>query len=141
MNLVVDASVIAKWYIDEVDSKIARQLLLDNRFIFCVPAHALGEVGSALATNIRRGILDRSLLPEIGRRIAESITSYPIEALLPAAVNISLDMGSTVYDAFYIALAAELDSVVATADMRLVEAASRSSWRDRVNLFTHLTGS
>ena len=116
MNLVVDASVIVKWYVDEVDSKIAHRILLDSRFTFCAPAHAFGEVGSALAANIRRGILARSVLPEIGRRLVGSIASYPIDTLLPAAVNIALDIGSTVYDAFYIALAVELDTCVATAD-------------------------
>jgi len=141
MKLIVDASVVIKWYVAEIDTAAARQLYVDERFLFCVPGHAFGEIGNALATYVRRGLLPRSQIPHIGRQLNDRITSYPIERPIPPAIEIALEIGSTVYDALYVALAAELDSVVATADMRLVEAASRSSWRDRVNLFTHLTGS
>jgi predicted nucleic acid-binding protein len=138
MRVVVDASVIVKWYVFEIDSEAAEQLLSAKHFDFCVPGHAFGEVGNALATYVRRNLLPRSQITEISRRLGDQVTSYPIEKLLPSAVDIAFDIGSTVYDAFYIALAAELDTTVATADRRLVDAASRSSWRNRVSLFTHL---
>lgn len=135
MNLVVDASVIVKWYVHEVDTEAADRFYANSSYIFCVPAHAFGEVGNALATNIRRGIISRSRVPDIGSRLAESITVFPIEVLLPSAVESALDIGSTVYDAFYIALAVNLDTAVATADTRLVAATARSVWRDRVRHF------
>lgn len=134
MNLVVDASVIVKWYVEEADTHIADALAVDHRFVFCVPAHAFSEVGNALATNIRRGLLSRDRLPMIGGLLSSSVRTYPINGLMPAAVEIALDIGTTVYDALYIALAAELATSVATADTRLVNAASRSAWRERVRL-------
>jgi predicted nucleic acid-binding protein len=138
MKLVVDASVVVKWYVVEIDSEAAERLLAHEGFEFCVPAHAFGEIGNALATYVRRGLLPRSQVPEIGRRLASHVTSYPVGALLPVAVDIALEIGSTVYDALYIALAAELETAVATADERLVQAASKSSWHERVRPFAAL---
>jgi predicted nucleic acid-binding protein len=138
MKLVVDASVIVKWYVDEADFQIAGQLLLNPRYTLIAPGHAFAEVGNALATCVRRRIIARDQVREIGVDIVKTLQSHPIDELLPAAIEIALDIGSTVYDSFYIALAAELDTTVATADERLVNLASRSAWRARVRPFSDL---
>src|SRR5215216_4540566 len=90
MNLVIDASVIIKWFVDEIGSDEARSLLINERFRFCAPAHAFGAIGMAL------------------------------------------DLGASVYNALYIALAADLDTVFVTADVRLIRSMRGTGWHDRV---------
>ncbi len=141
MKLIVDASVIIKWYVAEIDSAPARELLIDERYDFCVPAHAFGEIGNAIATYVRRGLLPRTQVAPIGHSLPERLTSYPIEKLTGPAIDIALDIGSTVYDAFYIALAIDFDTCVATADERLVVATARTAWHHRVTHFTNLVRS
>jgi predicted nucleic acid-binding protein len=136
MILVVDASVIVKWHVDEPDFQIARQLLLDTRYSLVAPGHAFGEIGSALAAYVRRGIVKRDNVRTIGENIVRTLQTRAVDVLIPAAVDIALDVGVTVYDAFYVALAA--DAPLATADKRLVAAASRSPHGHRVRHFAEL---
>ena len=60
------------------------------------------------------------------------ITRHPIEPLIGVAFEIATAVDRTVYDSLYVALAARLNGVVATADDRLVNALSNTQWASLV---------
>ena len=132
MNLVIDASVIIKWFVDEIGSDEARRLLINERFRFCAPAHAFGEIGNALATHVRQGALPRIQVSEIAGSLSDQVQTFAIESLLATAIGMALDLGASVYNALYIALAADLDTVFVTADVRLIRSMRGTGWHDRV---------
>jgi predicted nucleic acid-binding protein len=132
MNLVVDASVVIKWFVDEIDSDAARRLLADERWVFCIPAHAHGAIGNVVARHARHGVIARAQVREIVGALAEHTTTYPIGPLLTEAIELAVDLGQSVYDTLYLALAVDLGCVVSTADERLIRAVRNSSWEQRV---------
>jgi predicted nucleic acid-binding protein len=140
MKLVIDASVVVKWFVEEIGSTDASRLLEDERFVFVVPSHAFGEIGNTLATYVRRGQLPREQVRGIASTLLRHLESVPADTLFAAAVDIAIEIGQTVYDTLYIALAEELDTVVATADERLLRALASTRWQRRVRNFADVTG-
>jgi predicted nucleic acid-binding protein len=122
-RLVVDASVIIKWHVEEIHSVAARFLLEDSAPEMHVPDLAYPEVGNILWKKVQRG----ELSAEQGREIARLMAVAPIEAhlsapLLEAAYEIAVATGRTVYDSLYMALAVQLECRLVTADERLYNA-------------------
>jgi predicted nucleic acid-binding protein len=120
---VVDASVVVKWHVPEVDADAARRLLEGERE-FHVPDLLFPECGNVGWKKVQRGQIDATA----ARRIASAIAGFPFQVhamqrLLPAAVEFAIRTGRTVYDSVYVVLAAELELALWTADDRLVNAA------------------
>lgn len=121
-DLIVDASVVAKWYIPETHHEQARALrddYLDGTHDLFAPALLPFEVVNALRYS---GHYD-------GQRLAtasETLSEYGIELVRygdcgPVA-TVATDLDITVYDAAYVALSRTLDATVYTADSQLVAA-------------------
>jgi predicted nucleic acid-binding protein len=118
--LVVDASVVIKWHVDEIHSDAALRLLADDAPELHVPDLMFPEVGNILWKKISRG----DLTQEQARGIAHLVAVAPLEVhpsapLLEAALEIAARTGRTVYDSLYGALAVQLDCRMVTADLRL----------------------
>ena len=122
-RIVVDASVVVKWYILEEDRSQAlkiREDYIDGLVELAAPALMPFEVLNAIRYSSDG--LDYGKLAEI----AESLSLYGFElhhlegeyARLTA--SIALENGITVYDASYVALAKVLDTTLYTADERLL---------------------
>ena len=129
-HLVVDASVVIKWFIPEVHSEAAARLL-EVDATFSAPDLLIAELGNTLWKKVRRG--------ELTAREASVIatTPLPIETvalppLLPAALAIALVSARTVYDSLYLALALALDAQLITADRKFHAAISASGFRDSI---------
>jgi len=121
--LVLDASVIVKWYSEEDDSDIAQDIrdhFFKSKIKILVPDILFYEVANALRYNqvlteneITSAIAD---LYEIGfERI------FMDKSMLSRTASIALKSNITVYDAAYISLAEQSECKYITADEKLVE--------------------
>ena len=119
---VVDANVVAKWFVPERLSAEALQLL-DGTHELATPDLVWSEVGNVLWKKTRAAELTRKEAAQIVRALDRCpLTVYPSRVLLEAALEIALQTKRSVYDSLYLALAVALECRVATADERLVHA-------------------
>jgi predicted nucleic acid-binding protein len=115
---VVDASLVVKWFVPEVDSDAARRWL-DASHDYLAPELLFPEAGNTLWKKVRRG----ELSVDDGQQLATDLSVIAVEAvsmrgLLPDAHALALRTGMTVYDATYLALAVRLETQVITGDDR-----------------------
>jgi predicted nucleic acid-binding protein len=120
--LVVDASVVAKWFLPEPDAAAALRLL-DGRHRLVAPDLICAEIGNIAWKLHMRGVLTSDEVSDM----IEHFLSMPLEthdsaSLLSLAVQIAVATKRTVYDSLYLALALELGMIVVTADKREVNA-------------------
>lgn len=118
--LVVDASVVVKWFVPEVHSEAARRLLL-RRDQYVAPDLLFAETANTIWKKARRGELTeaegRQLIVDVGRAAIETISCRVLAGDAHALASIT---GRTVYDSLYVALAVRLETRMITADDRLV---------------------
>ena len=136
MNLVMDASVLVKFFIPEILSEMAEELSVrvakgDLRLV--APDLIFPEVGNILWKKHRRKELTQAEV----RNIVDAIGSLPMEIeaskpLLPLAVDLGLACGITVYDAIYVSLAMIREMVLMTADRRLADIMGRTDYKKYV---------
>jgi predicted nucleic acid-binding protein len=124
--VVVDASVVLKWFFPETHSDAARRLLTAAHQ-YMAPDLLFPEVGNAVWKRVRRGELNR----DEGQQLIGDLTNVAVETiatrgLIGDACAIAMATGQTVYDSTYLALAVRLDTQVVTADQRLQNAVSRN---------------
>jgi len=117
--LVVDASVVLKWFVPEIHSDAAHRLLSATHE-YVSPDLLFPEIGNAIWKKVRRG----ELTAEEGQRLAVDISSIAVETvstrgLMIDAHALAVTTGLTVYDAMYLALAVRLKTALITADDRL----------------------
>lgn len=136
MNLVIDASVLIKFYVPEILSDRAERLLAKverEEIGLLAPDLIYPEAGNTLWKKQRLKELTRSEVEEI----TDAILSLPlkIEAskpLLSLAVELATAYGITVYDALYISLAKVYETTLITADRKLAERLDKTDLRDSV---------
>lgn len=125
--LIVDASVAAKWYVpEELSEEAARFLEAGDRGETRLIAPSLlgPELGNVLWHRYRRGDISRDRVREAWVAFENAPLSFTgTESLMPAALEIAVGYGCTVYDALYVALAEAHHyeaAVLLTADRKLV---------------------
>ncbi|MBC8373779.1 MAG: type II toxin-antitoxin system VapC family toxin [Phycisphaerae bacterium] len=119
---VIDASVIAAAFFQEQFAQVAAALLASAR-----PLHApdlvISEVANVIWKRQRRNEIDSTeaagLLADF-QMLPLNITSS--SELVESALELALGTGRTVYDCLYLALAVKTESIMASADKRLVNA-------------------
>ena len=127
MKLTVDASVVAKWFVTEPQSKEALQLLAP-RIRRHAPDILLVEYANIIWKKAhRREISDPQPYLEGLARLPEAVTLHRSADFLDRAVRIALDMDHPVYDCLYLACADATTSVLITADHRFAKKAAGSS--------------
>lgn len=123
--VVVDASVVAKWFFPEPSSDAARALL-DTSARFAAPDIVFAEVGNTIWKRVRTGELDDVMATKMVSDIAAiAVHAVPSHALLEDAMGVAVGAAMTVYDAMYVALAVRLSTQLLTADERLYRVLSR----------------
>lgn len=125
--VVVDASVVAKWFLPERysnESRALRDVYVDGAIELCAPAAMPFEVANALKYS---GLLDEE-------RIEQSMTAineYSIELVafadISRTVPLAIEEDIPIYDASYVALAEAIESVCWTADGTLIKSVSPQS--------------
>jgi predicted nucleic acid-binding protein len=123
VDVVVDASVVAKFYFLEDGSDRARTVLTSGAVV-AAPDLLFVEMASVAAKRVRRGLcsaeLGRDAVGSIGDLIDEIA---PLSGLAARAFLFARDNGFSAYDGAYLALAERLSAPVLTADERLIERA------------------
>ena len=137
MNLVVDASVLIKFYVPEILSDRTERLLarVEKKEIdLLAPDLIYPEAGNILWKKQRLKELTR---PEV-EEITDAMLLLPLKIevskslLLTVAVDIAIAYGMTVYDALYLSLAKVYETTMITADRKLVEALAKADLRDSI---------
>lgn len=127
-TVVVDASVIAKWYLKEEWRKEALSLrrdYIEGKISLTAPAIMPFEVLNAV--KFSRKDVEANVL----EAIAESLSLYGIKLYdlegeyAKEVARLAIKETITVYDASYVALAKILNSILYTADEKLVEEVSK----------------
>jgi predicted nucleic acid-binding protein len=137
LNLVIDASVLIKFYVPEILSDKAEELLnrvAQGDVMLLAPDLIYPEVGNILWKKQRMKELTR---PEV-EEITDAIVSLPlkIEAsklLLPLAIDIGIAYRITVYDALYISMARVYETKMITADRKLADAMAKTDLKEYVS--------
>jgi predicted nucleic acid-binding protein len=131
-RVVIDASVVVKWFIPEVHSAAAARLL-DSDLVLYVPDLIGPEFGNTLWKKVRRDEIGREDAEEILRAFSRlPFEIRPSAALLPAAFELANTFDRTVYDSLYLALAVAEDCALITADARLHATLAASSFAQHV---------
>ncbi|MAO65259.1 MAG: hypothetical protein CL666_09695 [Balneola sp.] len=126
MSIVLDASIAAKWIFLEEDSDKAEQLLKDHSG-FLVPDLFYVEMDSIIGKKVRRRELEASdahRKRDQVQRIAADVVYH--QTLAKLAFDISVSLPVTMYDALYLALAMDNQTIMWTADNRLVRGLSNT---------------
>lgn len=119
---VVDANIVAKWFVPELHSEEAVRLL-DDTHELASPDLLWPEIGSVLWKKCRAGELTAEEAARIIRALDECpLTVFPSRLVLEGALEIALSTGRSVHDSVYLALAVALECRLVTADERLVNA-------------------
>ncbi len=125
MNIVVDASVAAKWLLVETDSDKAQALFrawTAKRVSLLAPQILPAEVANALWKRVMRDLLPWAEAVRLQREFNDlAIPLHPIGDLVDAALDLALRFRHSVYDGLYLALARETGADFVTADERLVK--------------------
>jgi len=123
-DLVVDASVAAKWYLKEEGHERAAAIMeagLRRETKLLAPVLLAAELGNVLWQRNRRGDLIRDEVFEVWAAfVSAPVNLFDIAPLMSPALEISLDTGCAVYDALYVALAEAEGAKLVTADRKLV---------------------
>ena len=121
---VLDASVIIKWFSEEECSDIAvniREDFVNGETMIVIPDLVLYEITNALRYN-------PNFNEDDVKSAADSLFDLEIDIITPTAnilknaVDTAFEFDITLYDAYYIALAKEINFVFVTADMKLYNA-------------------
>lgn len=137
-HYVVDASVAAKWYLDEPGEDVAREVLrhaASGSLSLSAPDLLLVEVANVAWQRYRREQLTAEEAAEIARMISQAPVAWVSGVrMVYEATLLATEYGCTVYDATYLALAVALDTRVITADRRLQELVPQPGRTERVVL-------
>jgi predicted nucleic acid-binding protein len=116
---VVDASVAVKWLITEPYTAEATRLL-ESGLTLIAPELVFAEAANALWAICRRGDISKADFAEAVDvlKLAPITVPYSMRQLAAAASRLAVDLDHPVYDCFYLALAAQEQYPVVTADSR-----------------------
>jgi len=129
-RLVLDSSVVIKWFVPEVDSDLASRLLeryQEGGLSLLVPDLLFVEIGNIVWKKCRI----QQLEPEDGDAVMEAFQTLELEVtstaeLLEEAYRLATKHQRTVYDSAYIALSLREQVTFVTADRRLANAVGDS---------------
>ncbi|MFM9905708.1 MAG: type II toxin-antitoxin system VapC family toxin [Pyrinomonadaceae bacterium] len=132
MIVVVDASVIIKWYVEEIHDAEA-ELLLEGNFEIHCPELVISELGNIIWKKTRRGeISDEKALRIAAALLEQDITFHPQKSLLTSSLVGAISTAQTVYDWTYLSLAISLCCKFITADSRSYKAICTTNYKDNI---------
>ncbi|MGC8506447.1 MAG: type II toxin-antitoxin system VapC family toxin [Thermoplasmata archaeon] len=122
-SIILDASVVIKWFVDEEYTDKAIEILNDYRkgetTIYSVQLMPY-EVMNALRYNSTLGKQDLILIGSALKKF--QIELYPlVDGLYESTIDIAINSGTTIFDASYLALAIEMNGHAYTADKRFAD--------------------
>lgn len=137
--LVVDASVVIKWFVKETNSVEALQWQAGPDELHAPAIFLDIEIANILWKKIQRGDLTRAEADRILTNVpALSLVRHSESLLLSPALDLADRYRRSVYDCIYLALADHLNGQMLTADQRLANALMGTPLANRVR---HVTDS
>jgi predicted nucleic acid-binding protein len=131
-ELVVDASVAAKWFLPELHGDRAMRLF-SGRQALIAPDLLIAEFGNILWKQVRRRTIsadDASLMVEDMRQLpVQIVASGP---LIGTALQLAIATDRTVYDCLYLSLAVDRDCPLVTADERFANSLKATPYASHV---------
>jgi predicted nucleic acid-binding protein len=119
VTVVVDASVAAKWVLDEQGSDRANTLRSESDLI--APTLIVAELGNALwKATVLLGFSQTDALSAIRMVLVPFNRIIPLEQLRQRALELAIELKHPIYDCFYLALAERERAPLITADKRLL---------------------
>jgi predicted nucleic acid-binding protein len=124
VTLVVDASVAAKWVLEEDGSDRANALRAEGGLI--APSLVAAEIGNTLWKAVHRGLVSRAdALVAVEAALLPFDALMANEELLARALEVAMDLSHPIYDCFYLALAEREGAPIISADAKLLGAAKK----------------
>ncbi|HEC37006.1 hypothetical protein LCGC14_1085870 [marine sediment metagenome] len=123
IGIVIDASIVVKWFIEEIDSDKARLLrdkFIDGKIELTVPSLLYFEVLNALKYS---KLFDPSELNDAG----ESLENYGFKVITiknemrKHMIKVAVDQELSIYDASYLGLSIGLGIIFCTADEKIIK--------------------
>ncbi len=136
---VIDSSVAVKWYIPEPLSDAAvhyLELYRQEQARLLAPDLIIAEMGNVLWKKVRQN----ELIIQDARQVGDILSNYcPLRLissskLMPAALEIAIPIGLTIYDSLYLALALSVEAPLITADQELKKLAQNFPFSAQVML-------
>ncbi len=119
---VVDASIVAKWFIPETHFHEARLLRMSGDSLVA-PDLLTVELARFLLKKVRRGeMTEEQARRPLDAGLDKTVRFYAMLAVLDDAVNISFRFNRDPFDALYVALALRERCTFVTADRVLYDA-------------------
>ncbi len=120
-HLVLDSSVIIKWFSQEEDTPKAlkiRERFLKGSINIIVPDIQIYEIANALRYN--KTFQESEVKEAIKSLIDIGLSVFvPTKEVIECAVELSFKFGISFYDAYFVALAKKLNIPLITADEKL----------------------
>jgi predicted nucleic acid-binding protein len=130
-RIVVDASVAAKWFLNETHSPAAVRLVGEHDLL--APDLLLPELAQVIWKRTRRGELTGEQGIAILRQLNRApLTIHSSALLIEIALEIALALARTVYDCLYLTLAIQQRCRLVTADRRFHQALQRGPFASHV---------
>ena len=121
VSLVLDASAVVKWFVEEDESsemRRIRDLYLKGRVVIHIPSLLLIELANAL--RYVKGLTPTDVANAVEALRALRLNIVDDTEVLEEAIETAFNTGITVYDAIYVALAKTTDSKLVTYDAELL---------------------
>lgn len=129
---VIDASIVAKWFVPEDHSEVALGLL-DGNDELVAPDLLHAEFGNILWKKQRRGELHVEQATKAFAWLrAIPIHLHPAKSIWDLAFEIADEFGRSFYDSLYLALTVSQDCDLVTADRRLYNSLQGTALQARV---------
>jgi predicted nucleic acid-binding protein len=131
MTLVVDASVAAKWFIEETGRAQAMRLLgvADRQ----APDLLIAEVANVVWKKVVRGQVSEAQARFACASIAYCFdVLHSSDSLIERAIAMAVTLQHPIYDCLYLACAERAGARLATADRRLIAAVRGSAFASLV---------
>lgn len=129
MRIVIDASVLIKWYLPEIHSQEA-ELLVNDRFEIHAPELLVTEFGNILWKKCKLGeISEQESLIIADQMLIDDITLHAHPSLLRDSLRQANVTGQTVHDWTYLTLGLSLGAPFVTADRKFFLAIRRTSYK------------
>lgn len=129
MIVVVDSSVVIKWYVNENHTVEAEQLI-DGRFELNAPELLLAEVGNIVWKKLRNDDIDEQLANFTIESIArQKIYLHSHKELFKSAYERAIETRTSVYDWIYLSLALSLSCPFITADRKFFLALRKTRFK------------
>lgn len=118
MTIIVDSSVVVKWFVDEGHAAEALKL---RSGALAAPDFLVVECVNVFWKKVRKREMDEARVrPAIEALNLFGIDLWPAARLADQAYEIARALDHAVYDCFYLALAERLAAPLVTADTRLI---------------------